>query len=90
MCFDRALGNIQVASDFRVVAPLQQQVHDLPLAGSHLVKLLVHELHLSDHARPEPKNPARPARMRTWVCGLGRLHARSQSLPAALTKYEIP
>jgi len=47
MCFDGALGDIQVAGDFRVVASLQQQIDDLALAGSHLIKLLFHEPHLS-------------------------------------------
>jgi len=49
MCFHRALGDIEVASDFRVVAALQQQVDDLPLPGSHLIELFVHKsLHLTD------------------------------------------
>lgn len=48
MSFDGSLGYIQIASNFRVVASLQQQVDDLPLPGYHLVQLLVHALHLPD------------------------------------------
>ena len=33
MSFDRTLGNVQIASDFGVVAPLEQKVDDLLLAG---------------------------------------------------------
>ena len=51
MSFDGPLGYVQIASDFRVVASLQQQIDDLPLPGSHLVDLLIHELHLPDVLR---------------------------------------
>ena len=37
MRFDRSLGNVQIASDFRVVASLEQQIDDLPFPGSYLV-----------------------------------------------------
>lgn len=47
MSFDGALGNMQIASDFRVVASLEQKIDNLPLSGPHLVKLLVHGLHLT-------------------------------------------
>ncbi len=42
MCFDRALGNVQIASDFRIVTSLKQQMDDLPFPGPHLVELLFH------------------------------------------------
>jgi len=42
MRFDRALGNVQIASDFRVVTSLEQQMNDLPFPGSHLAELLFH------------------------------------------------
>jgi hypothetical protein len=32
MRFDGALGNVEIASDFRVVTTLEQQVDDLPFA----------------------------------------------------------
>ena len=49
MCLDRSLGDVQIVSDFRVVASLQQQIDDLPFAGPHLAEFLFHiSLHLSD------------------------------------------
>jgi len=42
MRFDRALGNVQFASDFRVVTSLEQQIDDPPLPGSDLAELLFH------------------------------------------------
>jgi|HubBroStandDraft_5_1064220.scaffolds.fasta_scaffold01842_4 hypothetical protein len=48
MRFHRALGNVQIASDFRVITSLQQQLDQLPLPRSHLVELLFHKaLHLT-------------------------------------------
>jgi hypothetical protein len=44
MRFDRALGNVEIASDFRVVTSLEQQIDDLPFPGSHLADLLFHHL----------------------------------------------
>ena len=44
MCFHSALGYVQIASDFRIVAALQQQIDDLPLPLSHFHKLLFHAL----------------------------------------------
>jgi len=43
MRFDRALGDVQIAGDFRVVTPLEKQVDDLPLPGPYLVELLFHK-----------------------------------------------
>jgi hypothetical protein len=40
--FDRALGHVQIASDFRVVTSLEQQIDDLPLPGPDLVELVFH------------------------------------------------
>jgi hypothetical protein len=42
MCFYRALCDVQIASDFRIVAALEQQVDDLPLPLSHFTKHLFH------------------------------------------------
>jgi hypothetical protein len=48
MRFHRALSNVQIASDFRVITSLQQQLDQLPLPRSHLVELLFHKaLHLT-------------------------------------------
>ena len=43
MRFDRALGNVQIASDFRVVTSLEKQIYDLPFPGTHLVEFLFHK-----------------------------------------------
>lgn len=52
MCLNSSLGDIQVASNFRVVAPLKQQVNNLPFPRSYLVELLFHKtLHLTDALR---------------------------------------
>lgn len=51
MSFDGSLGYIQIASDFRVVTPLQQQIDDLSLPGTHLFQVLIHGLHLADAFR---------------------------------------
>lgn len=51
--FDGALGNVEIASDFRVVASLEQKIDDLPLPGSHLAEIFVHV--------PLPDTPGRPS-----------------------------
>jgi hypothetical protein len=43
MRFDGSLGHIQIASDFRVVTSLEQQIYDLPFPGTHLVELFFHK-----------------------------------------------
>jgi hypothetical protein len=43
MRFHRALGYVQIASDFRVVTPLEKQVDNLPLPWPHLLELLFHK-----------------------------------------------
>jgi hypothetical protein len=43
MRFDGSLGNVQIASDFRVVTSLKKQIDDLPLPGTHLVELFFHK-----------------------------------------------
>jgi hypothetical protein len=42
MGFDGALGYVQIASDFRIVTPLQQQIDDLPVPGPYWAELLFH------------------------------------------------
>ena len=69
MSFDGALGHVQIASDFGIVASLQQKIDDLPLPGSQLLKLLVHEQHLADAQRsPQVWHPNWAARI--WNSGL--------------------
>ncbi len=40
MRFDGALGNVQIASDFRVVTALEQQLDNLPLPGRYSLETL--------------------------------------------------
>jgi len=42
MRFYRALGNVQIPSDFGVVTSLQKQLDDLPFPGSDLVEIVIH------------------------------------------------
>jgi hypothetical protein len=42
MRFHSTLGYIEIASDFRVVTPLQQQIDDLPVPGPYWAELLFH------------------------------------------------
>jgi hypothetical protein len=51
MGFDRSLGNVQIASDFGVVASLEKQFNDLPFPGPHLTELLFHK-HCTSPMRP--------------------------------------
>ncbi len=44
MSFDRALSDIQIAGDLGVVAPLEQQFHNLALSGPHGAGDLLHKL----------------------------------------------
>jgi len=43
MRFDGSLGNVQIASDFRVVTSLKKQIYDLPFPGTHLIELFFHK-----------------------------------------------
>jgi hypothetical protein len=43
MCFDGALGNVQIASDFRIVASLEKEINNLPLPGADLAELVFHK-----------------------------------------------
>jgi len=43
MRFDGSLGNIQIASDFRVVTSLKKKIYDLPFPGTHWVQLFFHK-----------------------------------------------
>jgi hypothetical protein len=50
MSFDGSLGYVQIASDLRVVTPLQKKVDDLLFPWSYLSKIIFHALHLMDCA----------------------------------------
>ena len=70
MRFDRALGNVEIASDFRVVTSLEQQIDDLPLPGSDLVELLFHNnVHLTAPRSPQSGAETKPL----GTSGLGPL-----------------
>ncbi len=43
MRLDRSLGNVQIFSDFRVVASLEKQINHLPFPGFHVAELLFHK-----------------------------------------------
>jgi hypothetical protein len=43
MRFHRALGHVQIARDFRVVASLEKQFNDLPVPWAHLIENLFHK-----------------------------------------------
>lgn len=51
MCFYGTLGYVQIASDFRIVTALKQQIDDLLLPVPHLTDLLFHAMHLKGCAR---------------------------------------
>jgi hypothetical protein len=55
MCFHGSLGYVQIASDFRIVTALKQQIDDLLLPGCYWTNLLFHALHLTGRARPNTK-----------------------------------
>ncbi len=78
MRFDRALGNVQIVSDFRVVTSLEQQFDDLPVPWSHLVELLFHKaLHLTDAPR-SPQVTLKPgpsAHLDSGLCVSFCIHA---------------
>jgi hypothetical protein len=90
VCFDCALGDIQVASDFRVVASLEQQIDDLPFPRSHLAELLFHKsLHLTDARGCRKWRWNQPPR-RIWIRVFAVsfcIHA-AKCPPQVLTKYE--
>ena len=68
MCFDGALGDVQVASDFSVVTSLEKQIDNLAFAGGHLFDLLFHKvLHLTDahRSRQVALKPCAPRRI--WI-----------------------
>jgi hypothetical protein len=55
MCFYGALGYVKIASDFRIVTALKQQIDDLLLPVPHLTNILFHSLHLNGCASDLPQ-----------------------------------
>jgi hypothetical protein len=43
MRFDGSLGNMQIASDFRVVTPLKKKIYDLPFPRTDLIEFFFHK-----------------------------------------------
>jgi hypothetical protein len=43
VCLDGSLGNIKIASYFRVITTLEQQLNNLPFPGSNLFKFFFHK-----------------------------------------------
>ena len=64
MCFDGALGDIQVASDFSVVTSLEKQVDDLAFPGSYLIEFFFHKF-------TAPHRCTRPREVALNRCPLG-------------------
>jgi len=88
--FNRALGNVQIASDFGIVAALQQQIDDLLFPGTHFVEFFFHCI------TPLESRPGR----RKWrdrnpnesvisLFAQTSVHARSHIARSALSKCEI-
>jgi hypothetical protein len=55
MSLNRALRNVQIASDFGVVTSLQKQFDDLPFPGSDLAEIVIHN-NATFPTRSEAKN----------------------------------
>lgn len=91
MCLDRSLGDVEIVSDFRVVASLEQQIDDLAFPGPHLAEFLFHK-HCTCPIRPGRPQVARPTRSQD-ASGFGSfrliLHSRGQIAPGTLTNCEI-
>ena len=45
MRLHRSLGDVQIFGDFRVITPLQKQLHNLLFPGSYAAELLFHKHH---------------------------------------------
>ncbi len=90
MSFYRSLGDIQIASDFGVVAPLQQKVYNLPLPGPHGAGDLLHKLapRKSRTGCRKWRDRAR-TQLNSYLFVQTSVHARSQLGGAALKKCEI-
>jgi len=80
ICFDRALGHVQIASDFRVVTSLEQQIDDLPFPWSQLAEFFFHKY--CTCPTPQTRRLARkvgPPHIWIRVSHSLNLHSRGQS-----------
>jgi len=89
MSFDGTFGNIEIASDLRVVASLEQQIDDLPLPSSHFVEFLFHNWHLAECA-PADVAFSRPCTSGNWIWVFSCivLHSQDQSGRQVLSRCE--
>ena len=88
MRFDGSLGNIQIASDFRIVTSLKKKIYDLPFPGTHWVQLLFFHKDCTWPMRPRSLQVAKAIRNRRHIrFGSLRLilHSRGQIGPGMLT-----
>jgi hypothetical protein len=87
MRFDRSLGNVQIASDFRVVASLEKQLDNLPVPGIHLYEIVFHKsTHLTDAPRSRQVAPKATSRAASGFGSLRlTLHSRGQIALRLLT-----
>ena len=58
MCLDGSLGYVQIASDFRIVTTLEEQIDNLLLPLPYLNRFFFHAVHLRD-AQGSPHVAAR-------------------------------
>ena len=79
ICFDRALGHVQIATDFRVVTALEQQIDDLAFPGSQLVEFVFHKIAPSDAPNPATGAETRPSSGSEFGLHCLKLHSRGQS-----------
>jgi len=94
MCFHSALGDVQIASDFRIVTALKQQIDNLPLPLSYVSKLLFHALTSTDalgplHEANRPSGPMHTPRFVIVIVSFS-VHPRSQSPLTGCQNCENP
>jgi hypothetical protein len=80
MRFYRALGNVQIPSNFRVVTSLKQQIDDLPFPRPYLAERLFHNTAPDRRAPVAVKWLSSQVPGRIWEFGSLRLilHSRGQ------------
>jgi hypothetical protein len=92
MRFDGSLGNVQIASDFRVVTTLKKQIYDLPFPGTHLIELFFHKT-APDRCGPGRckwlTQSGRSAHLDSGLCVSFCIHA-AKSVPGMLTNCKKP
>src|ERR1700688_3932136 len=92
MRFDGSLGNVQIASDFRVVTSLKKQIDDLPFPGTHLVELFFHidcTWPMQPGLLQVAKQSGLPAHLDSGLCVSFCIHA-AKSGPRCQLTVKIP